>query len=235
MKQNYCSYNNHHQNHQQSQQNNNYYYNYNGYSNTNYNYNKYYNENSRSAMNQMLQMPDLTYRYKNQNNNNRGVYVNHHYNNNYSVAINNKPSTSHLTTVNELEVINSNNNSSIESIESLNITLSSSSRDGLDYSNENVKADDCIIDEHEKFDSSPVFINNSKLALQNTWSFWYIKNDRLKNWKDNLIKIIDFSYVEDFWSIYNYLVNPSLLESGSDLALFKAGIEPMWEGKVAFV
>ena len=67
--------------------------------------------------------------------------------------------------------------------------------------------------------------------MNNKWSFWYIKNDRLKDWKDNLIKIIDFEYVEDFWSIFNYLVSPSVLETGTDLALFKAGIEPMWEGK----
>jgi translation initiation factor 4E len=69
-----------------------------------------------------------------------------------------------------------------------------------------------------------------KWPLHKTWSFWYIKNDRSnKDWKDNLMKLIDVAYIEDFWSMYRHLVQPSNLETGADLALFKQGIKPMWE------
>jgi translation initiation factor 4E len=35
--------------------------------------------------------------------------------------------------------------------------------------------------------------------------------------------------VEDFWSVYNYIMQPSKLPNGSNYRLFKDGVEPKWE------
>ncbi|XP_003384312.1 PREDICTED: eukaryotic translation initiation factor 4E-like [Amphimedon queenslandica] len=67
--------------------------------------------------------------------------------------------------------------------------------------------------------------------LQNKWVLWYLKNDKQKEWKDNLRKIICIDTVEDFWSVYNHIKPPSQISSGCDYMLFKEGIEPMWEDK----
>jgi len=68
-----------------------------------------------------------------------------------------------------------------------------------------------------------------KWPLHCTWTFWFIKHDNNKTWSDNLKTIIDVSYVEDFWSTINYLLNiPNLINQG-DLTFFKKGIKPMWE------
>ena len=123
-----------------------------------------------------------------------------------------------MSTVDELEVFVTNNKAEL-GVRSFSLESNESS----------LILDEYVEEEREVSQIGQIVVNN-KLPLHNKWSFWYIKNDRLKNWKDNLIKIIDFSYVEDFWSIFNYLVSPSVLETGTDLALFKAGIEPMWEG-----
>lgn len=84
---------------------------------------------------------------------------------------------------------------------------------------------------------------NQKHPLQYSWSFWYLKGDRQKDWVDCLRKIADFDTVEDFWayvflvcayllfwfSIYNHNSPSSALGYGSDYYLFKTGIQPMWE------
>uniref|UniRef100_A0A1X7V194 Death domain-containing protein n=1 Tax=Amphimedon queenslandica TaxID=400682 RepID=A0A1X7V194_AMPQE len=67
--------------------------------------------------------------------------------------------------------------------------------------------------------------------LQNKWVLWYLKNDKQKEWKDNLRKIICIDTVEEFWSVYNHIKPPSQLSSGCDYMLFKEGIEPMWHDK----
>ncbi|XP_050394380.1 eukaryotic translation initiation factor 4E [Patella vulgata] len=68
-----------------------------------------------------------------------------------------------------------------------------------------------------------------KHPLQNRWALWFYKNDKTKNWADNLRKVIAFDTVEDFWALYNHIQKASKLMSGCDYALFKDGIEPMWE------
>jgi len=71
----------------------------------------------------------------------------------------------------------------------------------------------------------------SKHPLQHSWSFWYFKNDKTRDWKDNLIKIHDVHSVEDFWGVYMYLKDVSKINAGCDYALFKTGIMPTWEDK----
>lgn len=41
----------------------------------------------------------------------------------------------------------------------------------------------------------------SKYPLENSWSFWFFKNDQKKDWKDNLVFITTVDFVEDFWAL----------------------------------
>uniref|UniRef100_A0A1L8EIU2 eIF-4F 25 kDa subunit n=1 Tax=Haematobia irritans TaxID=7368 RepID=A0A1L8EIU2_HAEIR len=68
-----------------------------------------------------------------------------------------------------------------------------------------------------------------KHPLQNTWTLWYLENDRSKSWEEMQNEITSFDTVEDFWSLYNHIKPPSDIKMGSDYSLFKKGIRPMWE------
>ena len=68
-----------------------------------------------------------------------------------------------------------------------------------------------------------------KHPLQNTWTLWYLENDRTKTWEDMQNEITSFDTVEDFWSLYNHIKTPSELKIGCDYSLFKKDIRPMWE------
>ncbi|KAM4819589.1 eukaryotic translation initiation factor 4E type 1B [Thomomys bottae] len=65
--------------------------------------------------------------------------------------------------------------------------------------------------------------------LQNRWVLWFFKNDRGRAWQDNLHQVIMIDTVEDFWGMYSHIQLASKLSPGCDYALFKDGIEPMWE------
>nr|ACF75515.1 translation initiation factor eIF-4E [Philodina roseola] len=65
--------------------------------------------------------------------------------------------------------------------------------------------------------------------LQDSWTFWYFKNDRMSDWKDNLINITTVTTVESFWAVFNHLQVASRLGQGCDYFLFKSHIQPMWE------
>ncbi|KAB1259894.1 Eukaryotic translation initiation factor 4E type 1B [Camelus dromedarius] len=72
----------------------------------------------------------------------------------------------------------------------------------------------------------------SKLELHpllSRWALWFFKNDRSRAWQDNLHLVTKFDTVEDFWAMYSNIQLASKLSSGCDYALFKDGIEPMWE------
>lgn len=69
----------------------------------------------------------------------------------------------------------------------------------------------------------------SKHPLQNTWTMWFYKNDRNKDWEDNQKAVIDFSTVEDFWALFNHIEEVGKLNHGCDYSLFKRGVKPMWE------
>lgn len=64
-----------------------------------------------------------------------------------------------------------------------------------------------------------------KHPLENTWTLWYLENDRSKNWEDMQNEITSFDMVEDFWSLYNHIKQPSEIRVGSDYSLFKKGIQ----------
>jgi hypothetical protein len=63
--------------------------------------------------------------------------------------------------------------------------------------------------------------NDLTFPLEDSWTFWYFKNDRMCDWKDNLIKIITVSTVEHFWSVFNHIQAASRLGQGCDYFLFK--------------
>lgn len=70
---------------------------------------------------------------------------------------------------------------------------------------------------------------NSKYRLESSWCFWFYKNNRDYQWKENLIQLCTIKYVEDFWSVYNHLKPVEYLSEGCDYMFFKKGIKPMWE------
>jgi len=70
---------------------------------------------------------------------------------------------------------------------------------------------------------------NIKFPLENSWSFWFYKNDKLKDWKDNVKFITTVDYVEDFWGVYNHIQLVSKISVGCDYMFFKKDIPPWWE------
>lgn len=39
-----------------------------------------------------------------------------------------------------------------------------------------------------------------KHPLENKWALWYFKNDRTKDWSENLKLVSTFEFIEDFWA-----------------------------------
>lgn len=48
-------------------------------------------------------------------------------------------------------------------------------------------------------------------------------------YESNVKVIATVSTVEEFWSVYNYLVRPNELSQSTDYHFFRAGIKPTWE------
>ena len=67
-----------------------------------------------------------------------------------------------------------------------------------------------------------------KHPLENTWTFWYQKNDPNVNWEQQLKQIVDVATIEDFWAVFHHLESASNLQEGQDYSLFKKGIIPDW-------
>lgn len=68
-----------------------------------------------------------------------------------------------------------------------------------------------------------------KHPLNERWTMWYLKQDQKKKWEEMLDTVQSFDMVEDFWSIYNHIKQPSELNQGDDYSMFKNNIRPMWE------
>ncbi|KAF0883543.1 I4E1B factor, partial [Crocuta crocuta] len=81
----------------------------------------------------------------------------------------------------------------------------------------------------EAQDGGPQRVKLELHPLLNRWALWFFKNDRSRAWQDNLHLVTKFDTVEDFWAMYSHIQLASKLSSGCDYALFKDGIEPMWE------
>lgn len=70
-----------------------------------------------------------------------------------------------------------------------------------------------------------------KHPLQHQWTLWYYEPDKSKSWEDNQNLVSTFNTVEDFWSLFTHIKQPSEVKIGSDYSLFKEHIRPMWEDK----
>lgn len=71
-----------------------------------------------------------------------------------------------------------------------------------------------------------------KHPLQFRWVLWHDhakSKQNAKSWDANLNKIATFDTVEDFWALFNNILEPSRLDIGSAYHLFKEGIMPKWE------
>lgn len=78
---------------------------------------------------------------------------------------------------------------------------------------------------------NPIHSELVKHPLQHAWTLWYYEPDRNKSWEDNQNQVSTFNTVEDFWSLFTHIKQPSEVKIGSDYSLFKESIRPMWEDK----
>lgn len=82
---------------------------------------------------------------------------------------------------------------------------------------------------------------NIKFPLEDSWSFWFYKNEKSKSWKENVKFITSVDFVEDFWgyffviklfqteslilflnkSVYNHIQLVSKVNIGCDYMFFK--------------
>ncbi|KAI3429655.1 hypothetical protein D9Q98_005740 [Chlorella vulgaris] len=79
-------------------------------------------------------------------------------------------------------------------------------------------------------DGEPDF--SQKHALETKWTLWFDNpngKQKQSTWGQTLRAVYTFDSVEDFWCLYNNIIPPSRLSPGSDLHLFREGIEPKWE------
>jgi len=77
--------------------------------------------------------------------------------------------------------------------------------------------------------------SEQKHRLQHRWGLWYESPPDTKktysnyNTEKKFKKIIDFSTVEDFWCLFNNILQPSELAVDSNYQLMKDGFLPEWE------
>ena len=68
-----------------------------------------------------------------------------------------------------------------------------------------------------------------KHPLAHSWTFWHLNPDKRLSWTEKQKKILSVSTVEDFWAVYNWILQPSKLKASSDYSLFRTGVRPDWE------
>eukprot|EP00246_Nothoceros_aenigmaticus_P014725 TRINITY_DN5794_c0_g1_i1.p1 TRINITY_DN5794_c0_g1~~TRINITY_DN5794_c0_g1_i1.p1 ORF type:complete len:220 (+),score=39.65 TRINITY_DN5794_c0_g1_i1:155-814(+) len=71
-----------------------------------------------------------------------------------------------------------------------------------------------------------------KHPLESPWTFWFDNpngKQKQSTWGTSLRPVYTFGTVEDFWCLYNNVLQPSRLIAGADFHCFKYGIEPKWE------
>lgn len=109
----------------------------------------------------------------------------------------------------------------------------SNSTDNDDNTNtESETNDDPLIEGVQSLDIAEPSNFSVKHPLQNSWTIWYDNPGKRSNqasWGDHLKKITTFSFVEDFWRVFNNLKPASALAQGSNYHIFKEFIEPKWE------
>ena len=61
-----------------------------------------------------------------------------------------------------------------------------------------------------------------------------IKNQKVKDYEKNLIRIGSCDNIKDFWNIFQHMKQPKDLISGIDYQIFKKGIKPFWEDEMNY-
>ena len=70
------------------------------------------------------------------------------------------------------------------------------------------------------------------MPLNSTWTFWYAsrkEKDHHIPYSDRLIKMAEFSTLQDFFKYYMYLKPVNEIDRNVDIGLFKKGYQPLWE------
>jgi len=66
--------------------------------------------------------------------------------------------------------------------------------------------------------------------LKSEWSFWFLNNDKAKDWMERLKNVCTFTTVEEFWAFTDNIRPPSVPSlAGCDFNLFRDKIQPLWE------
>lgn len=71
--------------------------------------------------------------------------------------------------------------------------------------------------------------------LQNEWCLWYfapvVRKDQSLDYSKALQFVHKVASVEEFWSLFNHVAKPSVLQNGKSYYFFKEGIKPQWESE----
>ncbi|CAB3402679.1 unnamed protein product [Caenorhabditis bovis] len=84
-------------------------------------------------------------------------------------------------------------------------------------------------DERQKGNNDRQQENNVLYPLKRQWTWWYLNDERNKNWEERLKKVYTFKALPEFWALYDSIRPPSGLNSMCDYSVFRDGIQPMWE------
>lgn len=109
---------------------------------------------------------------------------------------------------------------------------SNDNSDNEDNTNTDSQTEDPLVEGVQSLDIAEPSNFSVKHPLQNSWTIWYDNPGKRSNqasWGDHLKKITTFSFVEDFWRVFNNLKPASTLAQGSNYHIFKEHIEPKWE------
>jgi len=88
-----------------------------------------------------------------------------------------------------------------------------------------------LIDDAKNKEPEPIIIQH---PLEYEWCFWTkdVKKDKDKSalsFGDNYIQFCEVSTIEQFWGCVNSLESPNEWPGGTDVLVFRKGIQPKWE------
>ena len=85
------------------------------------------------------------------------------------------------------------------------------------------------VEEKKSKEIIATLLSHQKHPLAQSWTFWHLNPDTRLSWTEKQKEILSVSTVEDFWAVYNWILQPSKLKSSSDYSLFRTGVRPDWE------
>jgi translation initiation factor 4E len=67
--------------------------------------------------------------------------------------------------------------------------------------------------------------------LHTAWTLWFLdpKVDSKSDWNARLQSVKTFATVEDFWSLFNSMIQPTRLPHNGEIYVFREGQEPSYE------